>query len=116
MVFELLDELLELLALLELLGVLEGVLDEEAPELADVLLPDVLLPDVLLPDVLLPDVLLVEEVPEVFTVACVDPGRTATTTPAPTTLAKDTVTGVVFRRRRPCSRSATACASLREVA
>ena len=106
MVFELLDELLELLALLELLGVLEGVLDEEAPELADVLLPDVLLPDVLL----------VEEVPEVFTVACVDPGRTATTTPATTTLAKDTVTVVVFRRRRPCSRSATACASLREVA
>jgi hypothetical protein len=101
MVFELLDELLELLALLELLGVLEGVLDEEAPELADVLLPDVLL---------------VEEVPEVFTVACVDPGRTATTTPATTTLAKDTVTVVVFRRRRPCSRSATACASLREAA
>jgi hypothetical protein len=100
-VFELLDELLELLALLELLGVLEGVLDEEAPELADVLLPDVLL---------------VEEVPEVFTVACVDPGRTATTTPATTTLAKDTVTVVVFRRRRPCSRSATACASLREAA
>jgi hypothetical protein len=94
---------LELLGVLdeELVGVLDGVLDEEAPELVDP--PD---------DALLPD----DDVPETFTAACVDPGRTATTTPATTTLAKDTVTVVVFRRRRPCSRSATARASLREAA
>ncbi len=102
MVPELLDELLGVLD--ELAGalddVLDGVLDEEAPELTD--RPD--------------DTLLSDDVPEVFTAACVDPGRTAITTPATTTLAKDTVTVVVFSRRRPCSRAATACASLREAA
>jgi hypothetical protein len=108
---ELLDDPLESLELLELLGVLdevagvlddalEGVLDERARGLADS--PD--------------DALLFDEVPEIFTAACVDPGSTAITTPATTTLAQDTVTVVVFRRRRPCSRSATACASLREAA
>jgi hypothetical protein len=100
---ELLDDPLESLELLELLGVLAGVLDdalEGVLELAD--WPD--------------DALLFDDVPEIFTAACVDPGRTAITTPATTTLAKDTVTVVVFRRRRPCSRSATACASLREAA
>lgn len=103
---ELLDDPLESLELLELLGVLDelaGVLDdalEGVLELAG--WPD--------------DALLFDDVPEIFTAACVDPGRTAITTPATTTLAKDTVTVVVFRRRRPCSRSATACASLREAA
>lgn len=41
------------------------------------------------------------------------PGRTAATTPATATLARVTVTVVAFSRRRPCSRSATACATWR---
>lgn len=52
-------------------------------------------------DVPLPAELLVAD-------ACVEPGSTATTTPAATTEAKDTVIVVAFSRRRPCSRSATA--------
>jgi hypothetical protein len=60
-------------------------------------------------DVLLSDELLV-------TAACVEPGSTATTTPAATTEANETVIVVAFRRRLPCSRSATACASLRAAA
>jgi hypothetical protein len=104
---ELLDDPVELLELLELLGVLDelaGVLDEALEGVLDGVVDDALLFD------------LSDDVPEIFTAACVDPGRTAITTPATTTLAKDTVTVVVFRRRRPCSRSATACASLREAA
>lgn len=49
--------------------------------------------------------------PEDFTAAWVEPGRTASTAPATPTLARDTVSVVVFRRRLPCSRSATARAS-----
>lgn len=56
-----------------------------------------------------------DEAPEV-TDACVEPGSTATTTPAATTEAKDTVIVVVFRRRLPCSRSATARAIWRAAA
>jgi hypothetical protein len=74
---------------------LELPLLEDAPELVEP--PD--------------DALLPAEFPEDFTDACVDPGRTAITTPATATLARDTVTVVVLRRRLPRSRSATARAS-----
>jgi hypothetical protein len=107
---ELLDDPLESLELLELLGVLDelaGVLDDALEGVLEGVLELAAWPD---------EALLFDDVPEIFTAACVDPGRTAITTPATTTLAKDTVTVVVFRRRRPCSRSATACASLREAA
>jgi hypothetical protein len=45
--------------------------------------------------------------------AWLDPGSTATTTPARATLARDTVVVVAFSRLRPCSRSATACSTWR---
>ena len=51
---------------------------------------------------------LADEPPGVVTVVCVDPGSTAATTPAPTTLAKLTVAVAAVSRRRPRSRSATA--------
>jgi hypothetical protein len=47
------------------------------------------------------------ELPELL-VACVEPGRTAATTPAASTLAKPTVAVAVFSLRLPRSRSATA--------
>jgi hypothetical protein len=47
------------------------------------------------------------DVPESFSVLCAAPGRTAISAPVTATLAKDTVTVVAFRRRLPCSRSAT---------
>ena len=49
-----------------------------------------------------------DDVPESLTVVCVAPGRTAISAPVTATLAKDTVIVVAFRRRLPCSRSATA--------
>jgi len=52
------------------------------------------------------DVFFADEVP--VTDACVDPGSTASTTPAATTEAQDTPTVVALSRRLPCSRSATA--------
>jgi hypothetical protein len=61
------------------------------------------------------DVPLSVELP-LLTDACVEPGSTATTTPAATTEAKDTVIVVAFRRRLPCSRSATARAIWRAAA
>jgi hypothetical protein len=57
------------------------------------------------------DALLSDDVPVDFAAASVDPGRTASTTPATATLARDTVTVVVLRRRLPRLRSATARAS-----
>jgi hypothetical protein len=48
------------------------------------------------------------EPPEVVAVWCVEPGSTAATTPAVTTLAKPTVAVVAFSLRLPRSRSATA--------
>jgi hypothetical protein len=54
------------------------------------------------------DVLWCDDVPESFTVVCAVPGRTAISAPVTATLAKDTVMVVAFRRRLPCSRSATA--------
>jgi hypothetical protein len=53
-----------------------------------------------------PDALLSGDVLD--TDACVEPGSTAITMPAAATEAKDTVMVVALRRRRPCSRSATA--------
>jgi len=50
------------------------------------------------------------------TAACVEPGSTATTMPAAATEANDTVMVVAFRRRLPCSRSATARAIWRAAA
>jgi hypothetical protein len=63
----------------------------------------------------LPDELELDDelLPVPVTAAWVDPGRIAATTPATTTLAKDTDTVVAFSRRRPSSRSATACATWR---
>ena len=82
------DELLEL-----------DEFDDERDEL-DELAPDEL--------VELLDVLSCDDVPESFTVVCVVPGRIAISAPVTATLAKDTVMVVAFRRRLPCSRSATA--------
>jgi hypothetical protein len=107
--------------------------DEELLELLDELLecfdePDELfaarvlkLPVLELPVLELPvleDALLLAEAPDDalvfddaagdFTAACVDPGRAMSTAPATPTLARDTVAVVVFRRRLPRSRSATA--------
>jgi hypothetical protein len=89
-----LDELLELL----------DEFDDELDEL-DELAPDEL--------VELLDVLWCDDVPESLAVVCVVPGRTANSAPVTATLAKDTVTVVAFRRRLPCSRSATARAIFR---
>lgn len=58
-------------------------------------------PEELLELPLLEDTPELVEFPEDFTDACVDPGRTAITTPATATLARDTVTVVVLRRRLP---------------
>jgi hypothetical protein len=84
-----LDELLELL----------DEFDDELDELEE-LAPEEL--------VELLDVLWCDDVPESCCVVCVAPGRTANSAPVTATLAKDTVTVVAFRRRLPCSRSATA--------
>ena len=56
----------------------------------------------------LPVPVLADELPGVVAAWCVDPGSTAATTPAPTTLAKLTVAVAAVSRRRPRSRSATA--------
>ena len=56
----------------------------------------------------LPVPVLADEPPGVVAAGCVDPGSTAATTPAPTTLAKLTVAVAAVSRRRPRSRSATA--------
>jgi hypothetical protein len=49
----------------------------------------------------------------VLVAAWLDAGSITATTPATATLARDTVVVVAFSRRRPCSRSATACATCR---
>jgi hypothetical protein len=87
----------------------------DPPELLDPLElldpPELLAP----PELLLPDELELDDelLPVLVTAAWVEPGRTAAMTPATATLAKDTDTVVAFSRRRPCSRSATACATWR---
>ena len=78
----------------------EPELDEPA---FDVPLPDDVLPDDVLP---VPDPApeLDDELFDEVAVLCVEPGRTAATTPATATLAKLTVAVAVFSRRRPRSR------------
>ena len=84
------------------------------PWLLDELLdPLELEPDVEPPDEFEAEDLDDEVLPVLVTAAWLDPGRAAATTPATATLARDTVTVVVFNRRRPCSRSATARATCR---
>jgi hypothetical protein len=89
----------------------EPVLADEPPEpvLADEP-PDPVLADEP------PDPVLADEPPGVVAAGCVDPGSTAATTPAPTTLAKLTVAVAAVSRRRPRSRSATARDKSRPVA
>jgi hypothetical protein len=63
--------------------------------------------DVPLPRDDVPVLVLVDEL-LVLVLVCVEPGRTAATAPAASTLAKPTVAVAVFSLRRPRSRSATA--------
>ena len=102
-----------LLELFELVPEFESEELDESAELDELLSPE--LSELDDPDFAALDVLLSDEVPLV-TDACVEPGSTATTTPAATTEANETVIVVAFSRRLPCSRSATACASLRAAA
>jgi len=77
-------------------------------------------PDELEPDELEPDELDPVDVDPLLllpsTAAWLVPGSTTATAPAASTLATDTATVVVFSRRRPSSRSATACATRRACA
>jgi hypothetical protein len=108
-------------------------LDELLPELfeepslePDELEPDELEPDEVDPDELEPDELDFDELepeeldpvdvellPLLVTAAWLVPGRATAIAPAASTLAADTATVVVFSRRRPSSRVATACATWR---
>jgi len=63
--------------------------------------------DVPLPRDDVPVLVLVDELP-VLVLVCVEPGRTAATAPAASTLAKPTVAVAAFSLRRPRSRSAMA--------
>jgi hypothetical protein len=56
---------------------------------------------------------LADGLPVLVTATCVEPGSTAATAPAAITLANPTVAVVAFSRRRPRSRSATACQTSR---
>ncbi len=105
--------------LLDWLGALEGdwrldeplelfdEFDDEPDELDE---PEELDEPDVVPDepVGLLDVLWCDDVPWSFSVVCAAPGSTAISAPVTATLAKDTVMVVAFRRRLPCSRSATA--------
>jgi hypothetical protein len=108
------EELLPEELLPDELPLLPEPLDPEldVPEL-DVPEPDVPEPDVPEPeldDPVEPDD---EPVPVVVTAAWLVPGKITATAPAASTLAADTVTVAAFSRRRPRSRSATACATRR---
>jgi hypothetical protein len=112
-VFELFDEFEELEELEELdeFEELEDFDEFEEPALLAELefepwLADPSL-DVPLPRDDVPVLVLVDELPELV-VVCVEPGRTAATAPAASTLAKPTVAVAVFSLRLPRSRSATA--------
>lgn len=59
---------------------------------------------------------LADELPVLVTAAWVEPGSTAATAPAATTLAKPTVAVAAFSLRFPRSRSATACETWRAAA
>ena len=90
-------------------------LDELEPESPDELEPESLDPDELESDELDPDdVELLLLLP--VTAAWLVPGRITATAPAAATLAAATATVVVFSRRRPSSRSATAWATRRACA
>jgi hypothetical protein len=112
-VFELFDEFDEF----ELLDEFEEFEDfDEFPELEEpALLPELEFEptlaepslDVPLPRDDVPVLVLAGELPELVLV-CVEPGRTAATAPAASTLAKPTVAVAVFSLRLPRSRSATA--------
>jgi len=78
---------------------------EDPPELDDPELDDPELDD--------PEELDPLEVELPLAAAWLVPGRITATAPAASTLATDTVTVVAFSRRRPSSRSATACATRR---
>jgi hypothetical protein len=101
-------------------------LDELLPELLeepsrepDELEPEELEPEEVEPEEVEPeelDPVDVEPLPLLVTAAWLVPGRTTAITPAASTLAADTATVVVFSRRRPSSRSATACATWRALA
>src|SRR6202034_2095757 len=90
-----LEELDELLAEFELTGALEEV--EFEPPL-----------DVPPLDDEPPVPVLTDELPVLVPVACTEPGSTAATAPAATTLATPTVAVAAFSLRLPRSRSATA--------
>jgi hypothetical protein len=113
-VLELFDEFDEL-ELLDEFEELDELLDEfeelEEPALLPELEFELWLPESSLDVPLLRDdvpvLVLVDEVPALVLV-CVEPGRTAATAPAASTLAKPTVAVAVFSLRRPRSRSATA--------
>jgi hypothetical protein len=106
----------------------DPVLDEPVPEdpVPDEPVPDEPVPDELLPEDPVPDEPVPtadeplpeddEPVPVWVTAAWLEPGRIAATAPAATTLAAVRVTVVAFSRRRPCWRSATACATWRAAA
>jgi hypothetical protein len=84
-----------------------GELEEFVPELEFEAGLDVPLLDVPLPDDDVPVLVLAGELPGLL-VVCAEPGRTAATAPAASTLAKPTVAVAVFSLRLPRSRSATA--------
>jgi hypothetical protein len=83
--------------------------EPEEPELLAGLEFEPALPalDVALPEDDVPVLVLAFELPELVLV-CVEPGSTAATAPAASTLAKPTVAVAVFSLRLPRSRSATA--------
>jgi hypothetical protein len=103
--FEEFDELEEL----DELGELDEFDEPEEPELLAELEFEPALPplDVPLPEDDVPVLVLADELPELV-LACVEPGSTAATAPAASTLAKPTVAVAAFSLRRPRSRSATA--------
>jgi hypothetical protein len=109
-VFELFDEF-ELFELDEFdeLEELDEFDEPEEPELLAELEFEPALPllDVPLPEDDVPVLVLADELPELVLV-CVEPGRTAATAPAASTLAKPTVAVAVFSLRLPRSRSSTA--------
>jgi hypothetical protein len=83
--------------------------EPEEPELLAELEFEPALPplDVPLPEDDVPVLVLADELPELVLV-CVEPGSTAATAPAASTLAKPTVAVAVFSLRLPRSRSSTA--------
>ena len=88
--------------------------DELEPDEPESDEPEELEPEEVEPDELDPDDVELLLLP--VTAAWLVPGRITATAPAATTLAAATATVVAFSRRRPSSRSATACATCRALA